>query len=538
MKIPVVLPAMLTLAAVSSLSGRQVPEAPAVSLHAAAATGDVEAIRGHAAAGSDLDAKDPFGSTPLIVAAMFGQPEAARALMDEGADLDVTNNDGATALHTAAFLGRRQIVLDLLDHRARKYIRDHAGNTPWESVSGPFEDVRGVYQQIQQGLAPLGLVIDLDEIRRVRPAMAELLRPEPGELDGTDYTPLPGPDWDVSTPEAEGLDPDLVSELFLEAADLEGMIGLVVIKGGRVIAERYYGEGGVRRKNLLQSVTKSITSALVGIALDQRCLESEDQRMLDFFPEAADRISDPRKREITVGQMLQMRGGFPWEETDPAYWDALLTGAYLPLVEDLPLTTDPGAAFQYSNLTSHWLGVIVARACGTDLKSFADRHLFAPLGAEAGDWTQDADGYYIGLGELHLTARDAARFGLLYLNGGRVGEQQVVPAEWVVESLEAHSKSLNSAGVEDGAVGRYHRDVGYGYQWWSARAGPHTFDFAWGHGGQFIILLDDLDMVMVVASKPFHLQHDAESWWHELANLNLVGKFISSLPVAGGAPGS
>jgi hypothetical protein len=193
--------------------------APAVSLHAAAATGDVEAVLGHAAAGSDLDAKDPLGSTPLIVAAMFGQPEAARALMEAGADLDVTNNDGATALHTDGFLGRRDIVLDLLDHRARKYIRDHAGNTPWESVSGPFEDVRGVYEQIQQGLAPLGLVIDLDEIRQVWPAMAELLRPTPAELAGTDYTPLPGPDWDVSTPEAEGLDPDLVSELFLEAAD-------------------------------------------------------------------------------------------------------------------------------------------------------------------------------------------------------------------------------------------------------------------------------------------------------------------------------
>jgi len=538
MKAVPLLAALLALVAFSPLSGRQVPETPAVSLHAAAATGDVEAVREHAAAGSDLDARDPFGSTPLIVAAMFGQPEAARALIEAGAELDLTNNDGATALHTAAFLGRREIVLDLLDHGARKYIRDHAGNTPWEAVSGPFEDVRSVYEQIRQGLAPLGLVIDLDQIRRARPAMTELLRPKRAELDAIDYTPFPGPDWEVSTPGAEGLDPDLVSELYLEAEDLDGMIGLVVVKGGRMIAEGYYGEGGVRRKNLLQSVTKSFTSALVGIALDQRCLESVDQRMLDFFPEAVDRISDPRKREITVGQMLQMRAGFPWEETDPAYWDALLTGAYLTLVEDLPLTADPGATFQYSNLTSHWLGMIVARACGTDLRSFAERHLFAPLGAEAGDWTQDADGYYIGLGELYLTARDAAKFGLLYINGGRVGQQRVVPAEWVVESLEAHSRSPNSAGVEDGAVGRYHRDVGYGYQWWSARAGAHTFHFAWGHGGQFIILLDDLDMVMVVASEPFHLQHDAVSWWHELANLNLVGKFISSLPATGRVPGS
>ncbi|MEJ2204745.1 MAG: serine hydrolase [Gemmatimonadota bacterium] len=538
MNTTMVLPVMLTLVAFSPLSGRQVQEAPAVGLHMAAITGNVEAIRQHVAAGSDLDARDPYGSTPLIAAAAFDQPEAALALMEAGADLDLTNNVGGTALHTAAFLCRGEIVQDLLEHGARKYVRDQSGNTPWESVSGPFEDVRSVYEEMRQGLAPLGLVLDLDEIQRARPAIAAMLRPEPAELDAVDYTPLAGPDWEMSTPEAEGLDPDLVSELYLEAADLDGLLGLLVIKDGRLIAERYYGEGNVRRKNLLQSVTKSFTSALVGIALDRGCLESVDQRMIDFFPETADRISDARKREITLRQMLEMRAGFPWEESDPAYWDALLTGAYLPLVEDLPLTADPGTTFQYSNLTSHWLGVIVARTCETDLKSFAEQYLFAPLGAEAGDWTQDADGYYIGLGELHLTARDAAKFGFLYLNDGQVRGQRVVPAEWVAKSLQPYSRSFNSAGVEHGEVGRYHRDVGYGYQWWSARAGAHAFDFAWGHGGQFIILVDDLDMVIVVASDPFHQQHDAESWWHELANLNLVGKFISSLPVAAEAPGT
>jgi hypothetical protein len=79
-------------------------------------------------------------------------------------------------------------------------------------------------------------------------------------------------------------------------------------------------------------------------------------------------------------------------------------------------------------------------------------------------------------------------------------------------------------------VGRYLHDVGYGYQWWSASAGDHDFDFAWGHGGQLIVLLDDLDMIVVVTADPFHLQHDDESWRHERANLNLVGKFIESLP--------
>ncbi|MGD2067925.1 MAG: serine hydrolase [Gemmatimonadota bacterium] len=508
----------------------QDPGAPHVSLHVAALTGDVEAVRGHVAAGTDLDAKDPYGSTPLIIAATFDRLEIARILMDAGADLDLTNDDGGTALHTAAFLCRTEIVRDLLEHGARKYVRDHAGNTPAEAVSLPFEVVRSTYESIQEGLRPLGLVLDFAEIERTRPLVAEMLRPGPDELDAVGYAPAEGGSWEVSTPEAEGLDPALVAELFLEAADREALFGLLVVKDGRLVAESYFDGSSRERKELLQSVTKSYTSALVGIALERGCLDSVDQRMLEFFPDVADRVTDPRKREITLRQMLQMRAGYPWEETDSTYWNALLTGDYLPLVADLPLTADPGTAFQYSNLTSHWLGVVVSRACGTDLRSFAREHLFGPLGVEEGEWIQDRAGYFMGHGELRFTARDAARFGLLYLDDGQVGGRRIVPAEWIAESLQPYSRRFDSGGVHDGRVGLYHRDVGYGYQWWSARAGVHRFDYAWGHGGQFIILLDDLDMVIVLTSEPFYVQHDAESWWSELANLNLVGKFIASLP--------
>jgi CubicO group peptidase (beta-lactamase class C family) len=289
----------------------------------------------------------------------------------------------------------------------------------------------------------------------------------------------------------------------------------------------------MERKEMLQSATKSSTSALVGIALDQGCLSSVDQKMMEFFPEFADQVTDPRKEQITIRDMLQMRAGYPWEETNPALWEALLTGDYLPLIDHLPLTSDPGAEFQYSNLTSHWLGVIVARACDTNLKSFGQEHLFSPIDAEVGEWIQDRDGYYIGMAEIHSTARDMAKFGLLYLNGGEYEGKQVVSASWVKESLQTYSEGMYDnewLGEDTNYLGPYFRDVGYGYQWWSAQAGDHHFDFAWGHGGQLIILLDELDMVVVVTSDPFYIQHDDESWRHERANLNLVGKFITSLP--------
>jgi len=349
-------------------------------------------------------------------------------------------------------------------------------------------------------------------------------------LLAVDYTPLPGDDWEVSTPAEQGLDPMLVAELYYNAAELETLYSLLVIKNGYLIAEDYFNEGSVDQKDRLQSVTKSYTSALVGIALDQGYLSSVDQKMLDFFPELADQITDPRKEQITIRELLQMRAGYPWEETSPALWDGLLSGHYPPLIEEFPLIADPGTEFHYSNLSSNWLGIIVDRATGTNLKAYAEENLFLPLGVEAGEWGMDAEGHNNGCADLHLTARDAAKFGLLYLNDGEYEGNQVVPADWVHDSLQRYSEDINVTGGFPANWGLSFRDAGYGYQWWSARVGEHHFDLAWGHGGQLIVLLDELDMVIVVTSYPFWLQHDAEAWKHELANVNLVGEFIKSLP--------
>ena len=349
-------------------------------------------------------------------------------------------------------------------------------------------------------------------------------------LLAVDYTPLPGDDWEVSTPTEQDLDPMLVAEVYYNAAELETLYSLLVVKNGYLIAEDYFNEGSVEQKDRLQSATKSYTSALVGIALEQGYLSSVDQKMLDFFPEVADQITDPRKEQITIRDLLQMRAGYPWEETDPALWDGLLSGHYPPLIEEFPLIADPGTEFNYSNLSSNWLGIIVDRATGTNLKSYAEENLFLPLGVEAGKWGTDAEGHNNGCADLHLTARDAAKFGLLYLNEGIYEGKQVVPADWVYDSLQRYSEDINLTGGFPANWGLSISDIGYGYQWWSARAGEHHFDYAAGHGGQMIVLLDELDMVIVVTSYPFWLQHDAESWKHELAIINLVGEFIKSLP--------
>ena len=347
--------------------------------------------------------------------------------------------------------------------------------------------------------------------------------PSTEDLAAVDYTPLSGDDWQVSSPEEQGLDPKLVAELYLDAAELETIYSLLVIKNGHLIAEKYFDEGSLEQKARLQSVTKSVTSAMVGIALDRGCLSSVEQKMLDSFPEVAGQITDSRKEQITIREMLQMRAGFPSEETHPDLWDGLLSGHYVPLIEAFPLVTDPGTAFHYSNLTSNWLGIIVDRACGMHMKSYAEENLFLPMGVEAGEWGTDWEGHNNGCGDLHLRARDMAKFGLLYLDDGKYEGTQLIPEEWVHDSLQTYSEDAWDN------IGRFH-DIGYGYHWWSATAGEHHVNFAWGHGGQLIVLVHDLDVVVVTTTDPFWLQHDDQSWKHEKATIRVVADFIASLP--------
>jgi CubicO group peptidase (beta-lactamase class C family) len=359
-------------------------------------------------------------------------------------------------------------------------------------------------------------------------------RPSSNDLDAVDYTPLHKDDWDVSTPEEQKLDPMLVAELYRNAAELETIYGLLVIKNGNLIAEGYFNNGAVEKKHYIASATKSFTSALVGIALDQGCLSSVDQKMMEFFPEYSHQIDDKRKDEITIRDLLQMRSGYVWEEHTAPYMKALFDsrGYWLPFVVDFPLSGDPGTRYGYSNLSTHLLGIIVARSCDTDLKTFAQEYLFSPIGAEVGDWEQDADGNYYGAHGIPLTARDMARFGLLYLNNGESHGEQIISTDWIKDSLQRYSENINISGWLPGFTSRYgyYRNLGYGYQWWSANAGEHQFNYASGHGGNQIILLDALDMVIVVSADRLFGHFGGNAWTNERAIIDMVGKFINSLP--------
>lgn len=349
--------------------------------------------------------------------------------------------------------------------------------------------------------------------------------PSSEDLAAVEYTPLQRDDWEVSTPEEQGLEPDLVAKFYYDATQQDTLYSVLVIKDGFLIAEDYFNEGSIYKKTLLQSVTKSYVSALVSTAIEQGCLSNIDEKLVDFFPEIAGQITDPRKEHITIAEMLQMRSGYPDEETDQAYMEALYWGVYPPLIEGFPLVCDPGTCFNYSNVTYSLLAILLSRSCEVDLIEFTQEHLFGPMDTEIGDWMKDREGNYVGSGGIHASARDAARFGQVYLDGGEYKGTQIISSEWVRNSLQSYTEKAKDYGRS-----LVFKDLGYGYGWWSARVGDHDFNFAWGHGGQLIVLLEDLDMVIVTTAEPFLGEHSGNSWKHESAIMNMVGRFIKTLP--------
>ncbi|ASV30721.1 ankyrin repeat domain-containing protein [Maribacter cobaltidurans] len=155
---------------------KSVPK-PTMDLQAAILSNNIEAVEQHIQAGTDLNKKDAMsGSTPLITAASFGKIEIAQKLIDAGANLTTKNNDGATALHTAAFFGRVEIVQMLIDANVDKSVQNNFGATARESVMGPFEEMKPIYEMLKQQLEPLGMQIDLSEIEKTRPVIAMMLQ--------------------------------------------------------------------------------------------------------------------------------------------------------------------------------------------------------------------------------------------------------------------------------------------------------------------------------------------------------------------------
>ena len=327
----------------------------------------------------------------------------------------------------------------------------------------------------------------------------------------------------ISTATDQGVDSLTIDDAYRRALKLDNIYSLLIMKNGYLVAEGYFNNHAADDARKTASVTKSITSALAGIAIRENMIPDTDQKLKDFFPEIDWESADPRKSEITVEQVLQMRSGYPWEEFD-GYFETLVSSRdWIPFLEEFPLMHDPGTQFGYSNFTAHMMGIIIARSADQSLFSFAREQLFDEMGISIQSWPMDKSGYYYGSGDVSMTPRSMAKFGQLYLDEGVWNDVQLVPSEWVDRSLTVYSNTTYGREIID-----HISDLKYGYLWWTGTSGSHRIWFAWGYGGQMIAIADALDLVVVTSASVSYASEE-EAWPKSKAIMELVGKLISDL---------
>lgn len=316
---------------------------------------------------------------------------------------------------------------------------------------------------------------------------------------------------------AQGIDPARLAEAELQARNKESLLSLLVARRGVLVLERYYHGTDRSTAFNVKSVSKSYLSALTGIALREGFLTSLDQTVAGFLPEYFPAGNSEQKRQITIRHLLTMSLGLQWNEIGPVGAAWIASADWLEFTLDLPLTSTPGQVFNYNTSGTHLLAAVLARASGMSTLEFADQYLFQPAGMTIRRWDRDPRGNYFGGSEMYFTARDMLQLGNLYLNHGALEGRQVVPAEWVQESIRQQAPPMMSWFVQN------YGSLGYGYLWWRTWFGEHPAFFAWGWDGQFIFVVPDLELV-VVATSALRTDGDEEaSLEHQRGVFRLVG---------------
>ena len=322
----------------------------------------------------------------------------------------------------------------------------------------------------------------------------------PAALADSGATYVPGAQWRTASPATVGFDPARVSTLIsgISSGRFGAIDGVVVVRYGYVVVEKYNGWSPTAA-HTLQSVTKSVTSLLFGIAAQNGGLDL-DRPVLDVFDEYANvSNADSRKRALTLRHLLSMRTSMDfWEQPYPGSpLDQLnrSSGDWVKFVLDRPMTGEPGTEWAYNSGAPIVICGVLRKTTGESVTDFARRTLFGPIGITNESWVRSPfDGLPHCGGGLYLKPTDLARIGYLVLRRGRWGSQQIVPESWITASTTPYSRDV--------FFGAYGSD--YGYFWWLFPSTPGAADddviTASGSGGQWLFVVPKLDLVVAVAA--------------------------------------
>jgi CubicO group peptidase (beta-lactamase class C family) len=293
----------------------------------------------------------------------------------------------------------------------------------------------------------------------------------------------------VSTPEAQGMDSTVLSRTMRGiGADGKGLHSVLVVRNGCLVIEAYRPPYRRDQKHYLNSATKSILSALVGIAIHDGTVH-EDDFVSAYLPDHVRADGDPRTGRIRIRHLLTMSSGISWPQSASENTSDQMGHStdWVRFILDRPMAAEPGSVTNYSNGDSHVLSAVLERATGKTALDFARTRLFQPLGIEDVAWDADPQGRSIGSAALQMRPVDMAKVGALYMRGGEFETRPILDPEWVSKSWTGQVKMPTRGGTAD-----------YGYYWWLY---PERRIFeAWGGAGQRISVLRDVGVVVVMTA--------------------------------------
>ena len=302
----------------------------------------------------------------------------------------------------------------------------------------------------------------------------------------SDYWPTKG--WRIASPESQGMDSNLLARMLdtIWENDIE-IHGIMIVRNGYVVLDAYSYPLTADDIHPIYSITKSVTSALVGIAIDKGYIKNEKLPVLSFFSKRVVKNLDNNKKAITIQHLLTMSSGLECRDSYHDYWIGLRqlesSPDWVQFIIDLPMAEAPGTHFNYCNGGTFLLSAILQKQTGINSLLFAEKYFFGPLGILGVDWPSNPQGISIGYGGLHMRPQDMAKIGYLYLNNGLWEDKQIISSKWIKGSTRKHISTTES--------------FDYGYQWWITDSSEYL---AMGYGGQYIFVVPENNIVAVFTS--------------------------------------
>jgi CubicO group peptidase (beta-lactamase class C family) len=301
----------------------------------------------------------------------------------------------------------------------------------------------------------------------------------------------PGAAWRTSAPEAQGMDSAVLADALEYVRSQRTRIhSLTLVRNGYVVLDTTFFPFQNNSPHDVASVTKSITSTLIGIAIGEGRLRGVTQPVLSVFDDRRVQHRDERKQQLTLEHLLTMTSGLDCEYSggERTLREMRASPDWVQFMLDRPMIAAPGAKGEYCSAGMHLLSGVVTRATGASAFEYARRRLFQPLGISDVAWPADPRGITHGWGDLHLRPQDMAKIGYLWLQGGRWKDQQIVPSAWMDAAIQPHAHVLQG-------------DYGYGL-WVNRQREPILFE-ANGRGGQRISVLPAKNLVVAITGGAF-----------------------------------